>query len=1234
MTENAILCPNCGSADIRFRKKRNDWFCDDCDHRWQGPPPNELNPRRTRLFLSYGRHDAAALADRLTNDLTEAGFDVWRDEEQIRTGAAWEKAIRDGLHSTQIMIAVLTPHAVRLASDSDHPDEIDGVCLDEISFARFGRPPKPIVPVMAIPCETPFSIFRLDYVDLTRWQESEDHYKEGFQRLLNGIHSAERNETRYRDWASFLRPWDFAAFLYEKRRDFVGREWLFDEIDQWRVNNHDERALLITGDPGTGKSSIVAELVHRNPDSQVLAFHCCQWDTPETLAPWRFVSSVASMLASRLPEYAEQLNQPSVREALTEASCRHDPASAFEQGVLAPLETLHVPANGPRYLLIDSLDEALELGSRQNIVQLIASRLGRLPGWVRIVATTRNDAEVLTKLSGLRARELDARDSRNVDDVRAFLEVKMASFDSPNAVEVLLERSDGNFRYVRFAVAGIESGRYDIDKLGDLPPGLYGLYAEAFERLFPDGSDFNDAYRVLSVIIAAQTPLTSDEISEATGFDSKRIVPAVLRKLSQYLTTRRKEDQKNHYAIFHKSFADWLTAPSLLGSEFSVLPEDGQSCLADWCMGQFKKNSGEMPDYCRRFVVVHLLQLERWGELSRVLTNLAYLESRVLQGELIELVSEFATAVASIQDDHPAWETLSLLHRAIRRDMHFIERHAKDYPQALFQCVWNTGWWYGNPESEKCYGASRPHLSPTRDSTDQAVQRVRVSPLSKLLEEWRKERETRRGKFVWLRSLRPPTLSLDSPLESVLIAEGALKNVAWSPDGSLVAGGGSPKGTISVWNPSTGTLLISFECHTANITSVEFSPNGKLLASASLDSTIRVFNTSDWSEVICFRACCEGVTDLAWTPNSEQLVASAADGCIRRWSLIGDENRLLAKIDEDWAWSVAVHPSGNVVASGTESGRVVLCDLDSGRVIRTFDSKSTSVWSVAFSPDGELVSAASQSPSIRQWKVRTGQETAGFFGHENFAREVAYSPDGSKLASVSFDRTARVWEVSTGSEIASFPEHEQWVECLAWSPDGSRVATGSRHIRIQRVDTRHGHRSINDHFGRIVCVAVAHDESLIATGAADGICRIWDAKTGLELDRTPMRPSWVERIGFLSPPNKMHVKFTDGWAATWNLAKSQFQSEEYGPSYPGIPAEQIVVDSEMQSENDWYFPSGKFVVKQERSEARIIDSDSLQPVAWWPLRFDCTGLGTTTTLLAGSSGHRLIALRLEGSEES
>jgi hypothetical protein len=89
-------------------------------------PPADAAPRR--VFISYGRKDAAPLAQRLLADLEARGHDVWLDTQQIGAGRSWEAQIEEAILESDVFISLLTPHAVRRP---------DGVCLDEISMARY-----------------------------------------------------------------------------------------------------------------------------------------------------------------------------------------------------------------------------------------------------------------------------------------------------------------------------------------------------------------------------------------------------------------------------------------------------------------------------------------------------------------------------------------------------------------------------------------------------------------------------------------------------------------------------------------------------------------------------------------------------------------------------------------------------------------------------------------------------------------------------------------------------------------------------------------------------------------------------------------------------------------------------------------------------------------------------------------------------------------------------------------
>ena len=563
-----------------------------------------------RVFLSYGVHDASELAERLRLDLTARGYQVWQDVNRIRAGRPWDEEVQTGLRNSQVLLALLSPQSVRRALDAGNPTATDSVCLDEIEYAQ--RACKiPIVPVQVVSCEAPFLIYRLHQINFRYWRESEATYQAGLNQICAAIAEAiQSRKSPERPWTPSLEPWDFAPFLLEKRNHFTGRQWLFRDLDEWR-SKETPPALLITGEPGIGKSAIVAALVHENPEGQVLAYHCCRADTPATLEPARFVRSLAGMLAARLEGYAAMLEDAGIKDALERADS--DPASAFEAAVLSPLHSVPKTAGDRRYLLIDALDEALMHSKRPTIVEVLAARINRLPPWLGIVATTRSEPGVLSQLRGLPAQALKADDPKNQDDVLAFLQRRLSESGLRNKVEAsgktlddvalgVLRSSAGNFLFVTTAIDAIEGGQLRFDDIENQPPGrLSSLYEVFFNRLFRDaGMDFQPAGQVLEVVAAAREPLSRKQIAAVTGLDAEKELPPLLGRLAAFVPVR-----EGRYSLFHRSLFEWLTGwdtqqDQSFAGHYHLSLQEGHKRLADWGWAEYEHGVTKDHLYCLR----------------------------------------------------------------------------------------------------------------------------------------------------------------------------------------------------------------------------------------------------------------------------------------------------------------------------------------------------------------------------------------------------------------------------------------------------------------------------------------------------------------------------------------------------------------------------------------------------------------------------------------------------------
>ena len=213
------------------------------------------------------------------------------------------------------------------------------------------------------------------------------------------------------EWPGPSRPCDFAAFLERKRAGFVGRAWLFAEIEAWRRDG-DERVLLIRGEAGVGKSAAMAELAHTNPEARVLAHHFCQSPAPVTLEPGRFVAGLAATIAARFEPYAARFEDAAIREAISPWRAATDPAGALREGLIGPLESLDAPESGPCLLILDGVEEAAACDplSQTSILELLANGLDRLSPWIRLVAAARDEAAVSEHFPAARICRLDAGD--------------------------------------------------------------------------------------------------------------------------------------------------------------------------------------------------------------------------------------------------------------------------------------------------------------------------------------------------------------------------------------------------------------------------------------------------------------------------------------------------------------------------------------------------------------------------------------------------------------------------------------------------------------------------------------------------------------------------------------------------------------------------------------------------------------------------------------------------------
>ena len=154
---------------------------------------------------------------------------------------------------------------------------------------------------------------------------------------------------------------------------------------------------------------------------------------------------------------------------------------------------------------------------------------------------------------------------------------------------------------------------------------------------------------------------------------------------------------------------------------------------------------------------------------------------------------------------------------------------------------------------------------------------------------------------------------------------------------------------------------------------------------------------------------------------------------------------------------------------------------------------------VAFSPDGQRLAVAS-GIGVWVYDVASSRELALLPTAD--VQSVAFSPDGTHLASLGgwYGQEVMLWDLETQSPIATLG-HRLWVSSVAFSPDGT-IAFRSRDEAVVLWDFETGNvATLEERSGREsrtlrpLSLAFSRDGTVLASGASDGIVRLWDVET-------------------------------------------------------------------------------------------------------------------------------------------
>jgi WD40 repeat protein len=343
----------------------------------------------------------------------------------------------------------------------------------------------------------------------------------------------------------------------------------------------------------------------------------------------------------------------------------------------------------------------------------------------------------------------------------------------------------------------------------------------------------------------------------------------------------------------------------------------------------------------------------------------------------------------------------------------------------------------------------------------------------------------------------------------------AVASVVFSPDGRLLASASHDR-TIQVHDAASGNLLRTLQGHGDAVYALVFSSDGCRLASASWDKTVKLWDPDTGVLLMTLGPHEQEVYRVAMSPDGRYLASATVADLLHIWDL-RTAQVVVTRTEPQSFFGLAFSPTEQGVIATSHYRTIRLWNYHTGADIATLSGHHSFIKSLAFSPDGRLLASGTgdllrgDSGEVRLWDVRTGK-TLSAMGHNDPIYSLAFAPHGRYLASASQDKTVKLWDVETGQEALTLRGHTDTVRSVAFSPQGQRLATASADSTIRIWDAAPWSeesvaadvRTLSHGSDRAVGAVFSLDGRSIASAAAGPALKVWDVATGAEQLSVPM----------------------------------------------------------------------------------------------------------------------------------